>query len=81
MVSTSRTSPKPMVLAPAAQRTLPRPPPTLGGLVVDTPDSLTLLPAQPSTPGVSVSMTVLVLILGALFVIHHLSVAFNSVHL
>ena len=72
MVSPSLTSLKLMVPAPAVQRTLP--PPTLGGLVVVTPDSLTLPPAQPSTPGVSVSMTVLVLTLGALSVIHHLSV-------
>ena len=67
MVSTSLTSLKLMVLAPVVQRTLPRPPPMLGGLAVATLDSLTLPPAQPSTPGVSALMMVLVLILGALF--------------
>jgi len=74
MVSPSLTSLRPMVLAPAVRRTLPRLPQTPGGLVVGIPDSPTLPPAQPSTPGVSVSMMVLVLIRGALFFACHLSV-------
>ena len=52
------------VLAPAAQTALPRLLRTLGGLVVDTPGPQTSPPAQPNTPGVSASMTVLDLTLG-----------------
>lgn len=61
---TSPTSPKLTVLAPVVQITMQRLLSTLGGLAVDIPDLQTLPLAQPSTPGVSVSMTVPGLTLG-----------------
>lgn len=48
-----------MALAPAVQKTLLRPPRTLGGLAVDTLALPMSPPVQPSTLGASVSMTVL----------------------
>lgn len=65
MVWTSPTFPKPMELVLEVQVTSPRPLTMPGGPVVGIPGTRISLPAPPSTPGVSASMTVLEPTLGA----------------